>query len=528
MCTQTQSDWQSVHDQLSRMARERARFDCEEGRLLLRAVRAHVHLHLGFASFAEYIERTFGYAPRWTQERLRVAEQLEVLPLLQRALHDGAVPWSTARELTRVATPTSEQAWLDVARGKTLRQVEQLVAGHAPGDLPGDAPSSSLRRHVLRFDVSADTLATFRDAMAKLRRDSEGPLDEDSALLLMARRVLVGPSDAGRSNYQLAMTVCRDCQRGWQQGKGELVEVDAAVVEMASCDAQHVGAIAIHDAHVGDHRVAVHRAPVGDDVTIATHGAHVGRHNGVDHPAPKHAPGRAASGRDVEPRGQRHRAHQDIPPAVRRQVLRRDGGRCLVPGCRHATFVDIHHLIPRAEGGDHDPDTLVTLCAAHHRAQHRGQLVIEGCVASGLVFRHADGSCYGTVVNPIAADTYAQVFRALAGLGFREREARGALELVRTRAALEKVRTRGASEQVRARATLEQVRARGASELVRTRGASEKVGATEQVRARAHVGAPTFETVLRDALAVLTAQTPASRTKLEGGRTGRASAPSPH
>ena len=28
--------------------------------MLLQALRAHVHLHLGFASFAEYVERLFG------------------------------------------------------------------------------------------------------------------------------------------------------------------------------------------------------------------------------------------------------------------------------------------------------------------------------------------------------------------------------------------------------------------------------------------------------------------------------------
>jgi len=55
-----QLDWRSAHDQLSRVAKERARLDWEEGGSLLRALRANVHLHLGFASFAEYIERLFG------------------------------------------------------------------------------------------------------------------------------------------------------------------------------------------------------------------------------------------------------------------------------------------------------------------------------------------------------------------------------------------------------------------------------------------------------------------------------------
>src|SRR6266581_4900475 len=97
--------WRSAHEQLSRIARERARLDCEEGGSLLRALRLSVHLHLGFASFAEYIERLFGYSPRWTEERLRVAESLETLPELEPSLRNGAIHWSMARELTRVAAP---------------------------------------------------------------------------------------------------------------------------------------------------------------------------------------------------------------------------------------------------------------------------------------------------------------------------------------------------------------------------------------------------------------------------------------
>ena len=142
------------------------------------------------------MERIFGYRPRFTQEKLRVAEALEGLPELDRALRDGELNWSAVRELTRVATLTTEQSWISAARGRTVRDVEKLVSGRKPGDRPDDAATAEAKRHALRFDVSAEVLATFRDAMAKLRRDTGGPLDDDTALLLMARQVLGGPVDS--------------------------------------------------------------------------------------------------------------------------------------------------------------------------------------------------------------------------------------------------------------------------------------------------------------------------------------------
>jgi hypothetical protein len=45
------------------------------------------------------------------------------------------------------------------------------------------------------------------------------------------------------------------------------------------------------------------------------------------------------------------RAHQTIPPAVRRAVLQRDHHRCCVPGCKNAAFLDIHHIQPRSRKG---------------------------------------------------------------------------------------------------------------------------------------------------------------------------------
>src|SRR6185295_18478186 len=117
-----------------------------------------------------YIERLFGYQPRSLQERLRVAEALEGLPALARALSSGELSWSAVRELTRVAVRDTEREWLEFARGKTLRQLEQVLAHRRSGDTPASPPDLFVQRHTLRFDVAAETLALFREAMSELRQ----------------------------------------------------------------------------------------------------------------------------------------------------------------------------------------------------------------------------------------------------------------------------------------------------------------------------------------------------------------------
>ncbi len=320
-------DWVRAHEALSRLAKERAAADAEEGRWLLAALRSVAHVHLGFGSFGEYIERLFGYQRRSTQEKLRVAEALEALPAMAHSLESGSLSWSAVRELTRVAIAETEERWLEVASGKTVRQLERLVEGKRPGDEPGAFRPPSERRHVLRFEVEPETFALFREAMTELRRRTGSILDDDSPLLSMARHVLGGPGDAGRASYQIALSVCAQCGSAEQQAGGGLVAVGTGVIEQARCDGQHLGYIAPpaanenaamegHDAHVG----AEDHSHAGD--------AHMG--------AQSHSHDRQALPRPAT------RAKQTIPPALRRAVLRRDHERCQVPGCSHATFVDLH------------------------------------------------------------------------------------------------------------------------------------------------------------------------------------------
>ena len=65
------------------------------------------------------------------------------------------------------------------------------------------------------------------------------------------------------------------------------------------------------------------------------------------------------------------------------------------------------------------------LCSAHHRAVHRGELLVERESDGALTFRHADGSTYGAPAAPRPIDAFTKVFSALRQLGFREGGARG-------------------------------------------------------------------------------------------------------
>jgi hypothetical protein len=56
---------------------------------------------------------------------------------------------------------------------------------------------------------------------------------------------------------------------------------------------------------------------------------------------------------------------------MRRALKARDGG-CRFPGCTNHKFVDGHHIIHWADGGETSLENLVLLCRHHHHLVHEG------------------------------------------------------------------------------------------------------------------------------------------------------------
>jgi HNH endonuclease len=346
----TRASWKQVHGELTRLALGKGLYDAEEARWLLEGKRVRVHEPLGYSTYLSYLEHVFGYGPRLASERIRVAEALTRLPSMFEALARGDLHWSAVRELTRVVVPATEGEWLAAASGRTVRDVEDMVSGLKQGDKPGDPPDPKVKRHVVRFELSGDSLAALREALRHLELEVGHSLTDDEAIRMLAHHAMSGPRDSGRAAYQIAITVCEQCGRGTRDGAGRVFDIERHLVEAACCDAQDIGCIT-------------------------------------------HVDGKPA------------RATQTIPPRIRRFVERRDHGRCRVDGCRSAKHLEAHHIVPRSEGGTHDPSLIALLCDAHHTQVHRGVLSVTGDANGRLEFRRADGTHVGEPPRATAASS---------------------------------------------------------------------------------------------------------------------------
>jgi len=333
-----------IDRELRRIAKHRAGLDVDEARWLRVAERFRIWRTLGFSSGLEYLEEVFGYGPRTANDRLRVAKELGDLPELETALRDGELSYSAARELTRVMTRETEAQWLARARGKNLRDIEELVAGRKKGGGPDDPKDPALMTRPVTFKLDVRRDALLQQVRAVLEDERGEHLDDSELMEAMCLRVLSATSasapDEGtakaKPQHQIVIRKCDDCRRAWQQGRGKLVPVAQSDVARAECDAEVVDEAAIEAA-------------------------------------------RAVGARRPKPT-------TTIPTKTRDLVMARDHGRCRFPGCRATRNLDVHHIEPRAQGGGHEPWNLLVLCSGHHQLLHDEIVTIHGRAPDQLVF----------------------------------------------------------------------------------------------------------------------------------------------
>ena len=351
--------WMALHQQLLSLARRRAALDSEELGAIREAIRVQLWRRFGMTSLREYLEHFMGHGPQVAAERIRVTEALEALPAIEDALATGELTYSAVRELTRIATPKTEQAWLDACEGKNLRQIEELVAEREHGDAPTDDPKPDVRPQRVSMTLRPAARAALRRARQAIEAARGERIDDSDLIEELCRGYAAGDShDAPRA--QIAITKCETCSQAWQHAAGRKIAITEAEYETAACDARFIGSL--------------------------------------------DAPQRARSA---------------VPPATDRAVRQRDGYRCTVPGCRSARLLHAHHILWQSRGGGHEMENLTLLCAGHHGAVHRGEIVIAGKAPAIVVTRRFEVPHVGDLTGrDNRREAASDAMLALTGLGF--------------------------------------------------------------------------------------------------------------
>jgi Domain of unknown function (DUF222)/HNH endonuclease len=323
----------------------------------------------GCRSTSEWVAWRCALNPRSAREHVRVARRLPELPLIRECFATGELSYSKVRALTRVADGESEEELLRLARHATAAQLERMVraARHVTAAEANDLHETSFLRWSWDHDDGSLRIE------AKLA-------PEEGALFLQALEM------ARDALYEARAAEAEEEGRGSAEPSRPAPPPPPPAP--SPTNAESFAALS---------EAALARPPTGlpggeryhvflhvDPTTLATDwpGASL---TGPGECSIGGGPGLAPETmrrlacdcsfvpileRDGAPLSVGRRT-RSIPPPTRRALVARDG-RCQFPGCERHRFVDAHHIVHWAHGGETSLDNLVLLCRHHHRLLHEG------------------------------------------------------------------------------------------------------------------------------------------------------------
>ena len=130
------SEVAQLDDELYRLARGAGRLRLRIGQALHRLGEG-VH-ELGFSTLGAYALERCCRGGRWAAESRALACRLHSLPHLAEAVETGSIGWSMAELLARHATPQTEAALLQVARGETVQAMRIALSPQESPEPPDD------------------------------------------------------------------------------------------------------------------------------------------------------------------------------------------------------------------------------------------------------------------------------------------------------------------------------------------------------------------------------------------------------
>jgi hypothetical protein len=315
--------------------------------------RRQLYFAQGFPSLFTYCTDALHFSEHAAYTRMEVARTALRFPLVLERLEDGSVTLTAVRRLGAVLTEANHREVLAAATHKKKADVEMLVATLRPRP-----DAATIVRKLPPPRASGLALQTAPAASV-----SSPPGEPSSAASAVAS---TAASPVGSSTLSTVASTAA--------ATAESAVLDTAAARSASPPAsvsalapdryriQFTASRAMHDKLRLVQALIRHRIPTGDVAAIFERGldlllADLSRTKCAATPYPRNQ--LTMAGRS------RH-----IPAAVKREVWRRDDGRCAFVGtegrCSERGFLEFHHVVPFAKGGPATADNIQLRCRAHN------------------------------------------------------------------------------------------------------------------------------------------------------------------
>lgn len=322
---------------------------------VLRELDVRDHLDGKPVRLTRWLHDNFGLTFGAAREKVRTARALGGLPLIDEAFSAGELSYSKVRALTRAATPDNEGDLLERARSISADAVEQLVRRVKHNECLEDV-QVMIRSRALstRWDETGMLIVqgkltpeqgeVFLQAMSKamerlsmedlsiedlsVEEDTYWAKRADALTHIMADSLSDKESHGPGDRHQLMVHVSAETLVG--QSSGAVPEVSRDAKKVTAETPFHPETLRRLACDGG--LIAVIEDAKGNPLNI-------GRKSRV------------------------------IPPSMRRALVARDR-HCQYPGCGHERYVEGHHMVHWAHGGETRLDNLVLLCSHHHQTVH--------------------------------------------------------------------------------------------------------------------------------------------------------------
>jgi hypothetical protein len=203
------------------LSRLLARHELELSRLVLQFHRADGWRRLGYASEAQYARERLGLSRSSLVARRALALRLEKLPCVAEALGAGQIGVEAAVQVVRVATPSTQAAWVERARQRTLKHLrEEVAAALVAVRLSGEADCPPpMDREMAAFQELEQAVVSGRAFQPQPANDSDGAHGAD-ALGINASALTEPTSDGRRAWLVMLGSLARWLDGGVQVSAG--------------------------------------------------------------------------------------------------------------------------------------------------------------------------------------------------------------------------------------------------------------------------------------------------------------------